>query len=41
MIEMHKKTNGVLQRKVSNAEQKIKDIENDRLNKGREAGFDV
>ena len=39
--EAHKKTNGVLQRKVSNAEQKIKDIENDRLNKGRAAGFDV
>tara|TARA_B100000965_G_scaffold397092_1_gene413046 strand:- start:533 stop:799 length:267 start_codon:yes stop_codon:yes gene_type:complete len=39
--EAHKKHNGVLQRKVSNFEQKIKDLQNDRLNKGREAGIDV
>lgn len=39
--EIHKKTNGILQSRLNDAQQKLKDIEKDRLNAGRTAGIDV
>ena len=39
--DAHQKLNGVLQRKVSEANNKFEKMEQDRLNAGRKAGFDV
>ena len=39
--DAHQKLNGVLQRKVSEANNKLEKVEQDRLNLGRKAGFDV
>jgi len=38
--DAQKKLNGVLQTDLTEAENKLKKIEQDRLNAGREAGFD-
>jgi len=38
--DAQKKLNGVLQTDLTEAENKLKKIEQDRLNTGREAGFD-
>tara|TARA_R100001224_G_C3991183_1_gene139331 strand:+ start:548 stop:814 length:267 start_codon:yes stop_codon:yes gene_type:complete len=39
--DAHQKLNGVLQRKLSEANNKFEKMEQDRLNVGRKAGFDV
>ena len=39
--DAHQKLNGVLQRKLSEANNKLEKTEQDRLNVGRKAGFDV
>ena len=38
--DAHKKLNGVLQRKLSEANNKFETMEKDRLNAGRQAGYD-